>query len=49
MHNEAEKKRVRTINKIVDDIRDILDVASSFSFIIHRKRRLVTNQIKYQQ
>ena len=25
-HNEAEKKRIRTINKSVDDIRIILDV-----------------------
>ena len=26
LHNEAEKKRIRTINKSVDDIRVILDV-----------------------
>ena len=25
-HNEAEKKRIKTINKCVDDIRDLLDV-----------------------
>lgn len=25
-HNEAKKKRIRTINKSVDDIRIILDV-----------------------
>lgn len=49
MHNEAEKKRVRTINKIVDDIRSILDVPGSFSFTNCRKRRSVTNQIKSQR
>lgn len=49
MHNEAEKKRVRTINKIVDDIRSILIVPGSYSFSNCRKRRSVTNQIKFQQ
>ena len=29
-HNEAEKKRVRTINKYVDDLRCILDVGVDF-------------------
>lgn len=30
-HNEAEKKRIRAINMIVDDIREILDVHYCFS------------------
>ena len=29
-HNEAEKKRIKTINKCVDDIRELLDVVTSF-------------------
>lgn len=29
-HNEAEKKRIRAINTIVDDIREILDVITLF-------------------
>lgn len=29
-HNEAEKKRIKTINKCVDDIRELLDVVESF-------------------
>ena len=28
-HNEAEKKRVRNINKCVDDLKAILDVRTS--------------------
>ena len=30
-HNEAEKKRIRTINKYVEDLRCILDVRVAFS------------------
>ena len=30
-HNEAEKKRIKTINKCVDDIRELLDVVALFN------------------
>ena len=32
-HNEAEKKRIKTINKCVDDIRDLLDVSEAVMLV----------------